>query len=186
MLLSLSNQNKPTLLPLSTYLSRGAFFTSVLLDWPDAHNRRFQASGLGRRPVSWSTHIPSYLPSPCCSLGHPTNHLAGRATALEAGRLWSWERAAGPHHHQLSRLQANAYRPQGKQADAGGCARQPGLSALAWANAHHLLLKRKSLMDYIRSTEFSRPEYWSGEPFPSPGDLPNPQVSPIAGRFFTS
>ena len=22
--------------------------------------------------------------------------------------------------------------------------------------------------------EFSRPESWSGEPFPSPGDLPNP------------
>ena len=22
--------------------------------------------------------------------------------------------------------------------------------------------------------EFSRPEYWSGQPFPSPGDLPNP------------
>ena len=26
----------------------------------------------------------------------------------------------------------------------------------------------------IQSVEFSRPEYWSGEPFPSPGDLPNP------------
>ena len=26
----------------------------------------------------------------------------------------------------------------------------------------------------IQSMEFSRPEYWSGEPFPSPGDLPNP------------
>ena len=25
----------------------------------------------------------------------------------------------------------------------------------------------------IQSMEFSRPEYWSGEPFPSPGDLPN-------------
>ena len=24
--------------------------------------------------------------------------------------------------------------------------------------------------------EFSRPEYWSGEPFPSPGDLPNPEI----------
>ena len=24
--------------------------------------------------------------------------------------------------------------------------------------------------------EFSRPEYWSGEPFPSPGDLPNPGI----------
>ena len=28
------------------------------------------------------------------------------------------------------------------------------------------------------STEFSRPEYWSGQPFPSPGDLPNPGVEP--------
>ena len=26
--------------------------------------------------------------------------------------------------------------------------------------------------------EFSRPEYWSGEPFSSPGDLPNPGVKP--------
>ena len=24
----------------------------------------------------------------------------------------------------------------------------------------------------------SRPEYWSGEPFPSPGDLPNPGFKP--------
>ena len=23
-----------------------------------------------------------------------------------------------------------------------------------------------------------RPEYWSGEPFPSPGDLPNPGIEP--------
>ena len=26
--------------------------------------------------------------------------------------------------------------------------------------------------------EFSRPEYWSGEPFLSPGDLPNPGIEP--------
>ena len=26
--------------------------------------------------------------------------------------------------------------------------------------------------------EFSRPEYWSGKPFPSPGDLPNPGIKP--------
>ena len=30
----------------------------------------------------------------------------------------------------------------------------------------------------IQSMEFSRPEYWSGEPFPSPGDLPNPGIEP--------
>ena len=28
----------------------------------------------------------------------------------------------------------------------------------------------------IESMEFSRPEYWSGYPFPSPGDLPDPGI----------
>ena len=28
----------------------------------------------------------------------------------------------------------------------------------------------------IQSMKFSRPEYWSGQPFPSPGDLPNPGI----------
>ena len=31
---------------------------------------------------------------------------------------------------------------------------------------------------YIQSMEFSRPEYWSGQPFPSPGNLPNPGIKP--------
>ena len=30
----------------------------------------------------------------------------------------------------------------------------------------------------IQSIEFSRLEYWSGQPFPSPGDLPNPGIKP--------
>ena len=30
----------------------------------------------------------------------------------------------------------------------------------------------------IQTMEFSRPEYWSGEPFPSPEDLPNPGIEP--------
>ena len=30
----------------------------------------------------------------------------------------------------------------------------------------------------FESMEFSRPEYWSGQPFPSPGDLPNPGIEP--------
>ena len=33
-------------------------------------------------------------------------------------------------------------------------------------------------MDYIQSMEFSRLEYWSRQPFPSPGDLPNPGIKP--------
>ena len=31
------------------------------------------------------------------------------------------------------------------------------------------------------SMEFSRQEYWSGLPFPSPGDLPNPGIEPEPG-----
>ena len=34
----------------------------------------------------------------------------------------------------------------------------------------------------IQPMEFSRSEYWSGEPFPSPGDLPNPGIKP---RYLT-
>ena len=30
----------------------------------------------------------------------------------------------------------------------------------------------------IQSMEFSRPEYWNGQPFPSPGYLPNPGTEP--------
>ena len=43
------------------------------------------------------------------------------------------------------------------------------------------------------SMGFSRQEYWSGLPFPTPGDLPDPGIEPVslsspalAGGFFTS
>ena len=43
------------------------------------------------------------------------------------------------------------------------------------------------------SMRFSRHEYWSGLPFPPPGDLPNPGIEPmcpvspaLAGGFFTT
>ena len=43
------------------------------------------------------------------------------------------------------------------------------------------------------SMEFSRQEYWSGLPFPAPGDLSDPGIKPVslasptlAGGFFTT
>ena len=48
-----------------------------------------------------------------------------------------------------------------------------------------LLKKRKKFLSHVRlfatpwtiqSMEFSRPEYWSGQPFPSPGEFPNPGI----------
>ena len=57
------------------------------------------------------------------------------------------------------------------------------LFATPWTVAHQVLLPM----------EFSKQEYWSGLPFPTPGDLSNPGIetmslaSPtLAGRFFTT
>ena len=43
------------------------------------------------------------------------------------------------------------------------------------------------------SMEFTRQEYWSGLPLPTPGDLPDPEIEPVspnsptlAGGFFTT
>ena len=56
-------------------------------------------------------------------------------------------------------------------------------SASPWTVAHQAPL----------SMGFSRQEYWSGLPFPPPGDLPNPGIEPLsvispalAGGFFTT
>ena len=57
------------------------------------------------------------------------------------------------------------------------------LSASPWTVAHQAPL----------SMGFSRQEYWSGLPFPPPGDLPHPgiklaspEVPALAGKFFTT
>ena len=54
------------------------------------------------------------------------------------------------------------------------------LFAMPWTKAHQALL----------SMGFPRQEYWSGLPFPSPGDLPvsgsQPMSQDLAGRFFTA
>ena len=48
------------------------------------------------------------------------------------------------------------------------CASHVQLFATPWTVAHQAPL----------SMGFSRQEYWSGLPFPSPGDLPNPGIEP--------
>ena len=62
----------------------------------------------------------------------------------------------------------------------------------------HLCTTLCDPMDYTvckapLSIGFPRQEYWSGLPFPSPGDLPDPGIEPMslmspasAGRFFTT
>ena len=58
-------------------------------------------------------------------------------------------------------------------------------SCLTLCNPVHCVARQVSLC-----MEFSRQEYRSGLPFPSPGDFPNPGIKPaspvLAGRFFTT
>ena len=62
------------------------------------------------------------------------------------------------------------------------------LSVTLWILAHKGVSHHASL-----SAGFSRQEYWSGLPYPSPGDLSGPGTEPespaspaLAGRFFTT
>ena len=56
----------------------------------------------------------------------------------------------------------------------------------AWVYAHACTQSRLSATPWTvacpapLSTEFSRQEYWSGLPFPSPGDLPKPGMEPTS------
>ena len=57
------------------------------------------------------------------------------------------------------------------------------LFVIPWTAAHWAPL----------SMGFFRKEYWGGQPFPSPGDLPDPGIKPtcpvfpaLAGGFFTT
>ena len=63
------------------------------------------------------------------------------------------------------------------------CAQLCPLFVIPWTVAHWALL----------SMGFFRKEYWDGQPFPSPGDLPDPGIKPaspvfpaLAGGFFTT
>ena len=38
-------------------------------------------------------------------------------------------------------------------------------------------------MERILAMEFSKQEYWSGLPFPSPGDLPDPGIEPLSPKL---
>ena len=88
-----------------------------------------------------------------------------------------------------------------------GCFREqnvPILSSLLHSqvlqNVKCVLLVAQSCLTFVTprtvarqaplSVGFSRQEYWSGLPFPSPGDLPDPGIEPmclaLASRFFTA
>ena len=53
-----------------------------------------------------------------------------------------------------------------------------GTSDLQLQQSEVKVLVAQSCPTPCDSMEFSRQEYWSGQPFPSPGDLPHPGIKP--------
>ena len=75
------------------------------------------------------------------------------------------------------------------------------LDSLTWTCTHYYKKERKKVkwLSRVRlfatpwtvahqtplSMGFSRQEYWSGLPFPSPGDLPDPEIKPVSPTLQT-
>ena len=90
-------------------------------------------------------------------------------------KIWSWQiQATEISNLKLKNVRTWACRSLSQSLSLIGLVVSP------WTVAHQASL----------SMGFSRQEYWSGLPFPSPGDLPNPETEPappaLAGDFFTT
>ena len=85
---------------------------------------------------------------------------------------------------QTSDIQGPRYSGKGNECHrvraSSVCFSGVPLFAIPWTVAHRAPL----------STRFSRQEYWSGLPFPSPGALPDPGIKPtspaLSGGYFVT
>ena len=124
-------------------------------------------------------NLPANARTTCCRAAEPRCHNYGSPHALES--LLPSERS-----HHSEKLVPHTYRgPRSLQLEKAPAQRQTGAAkkqtvdlfllscsvvsdsfATPWAEAHQVPL----------SMGFTRQKYWSGLPFPSPGDLPNPGI----------
>ena len=75
--------------------------------------------------------------------------------------------------HFLGRERASLTQVSEPSATGSSCPPKALVHALLWFMSSRLCPPRA-----LPSLGFSRQEYWSGLPFPSPGDLPDPGIEP--------
>ena len=121
-------------------------------------------------------------------LHHHTNLMGLTITICSSDIPCTWS-PLHFHRHSLSSglchllcQQSQSLSIRSSHAHMLSCFIHVWLFATPWTVAHQAPL----------SMGFSRQEYWSGLPFPPPGDLPKPGIEPaplmssaLAGRFFT-
>ena len=119
----------------------------------------------GRIRLSWHNQPPRCPPMTLTSSYSPSGEVP--SWTVPAWSLWPIEYSGinsvwftRPDHKRLLTLE---------EAGGGGLVTKPCLTlATPWTVARQTPL----------SVGFSRQEYWSGLPCPSPGDLPNPGIEP--------
>ena len=121
--------------------------------------------------ITWNfmkwIHEDSFCSMSCNSVGYVFSSFSipvGRLESVSGWWRWvtctmlTWKAVSGWWKVSLHRLYVCVL----------SCFSRVWLFATLWSIAHQALLSMK----------FSRQEYWSGLPFPSPGDLPDPGIEP--------
>ena len=129
--------------------------------------RREEGSGWGTRVYLWQIHVDIWQNQYNIVKLKKNKNKKLILVTLEHTHMWS---ALNIEHNQaILMIMHNCC-----------LVAQSRLTLLSWTVAHQAPL----------SVEFSRQEYWSGLPFSSPEDLPDPGIKPmfpaLAGGFFTT
>jgi len=144
-------------------LEKGMANHSSMLAWkiPWTENPRLQFAGLQRTGHDWetNTHIYTHVCIPWGPLTAEQEHQKKKtiwSLSPETSRADPWNSTKHSFKYKiiLSLSQKSLSHVR--------------LFATPWTVAHQA----------PPSMEFSRQEYWSGLPFPSPGDLPDPGIKP--------
>ena len=113
----------------------------------------------------------------CCVLSHSVVSDSSEPHGLQPARLLCPWGSSGKN----TRVHCHAL-PQGIFPTQGLNPGLPNCKEILYGLSHQ---GNPRILEWVtdsatpwKSMEFSGPEYWSGSPFPSPGDLPNPDIEP--------
>ena len=106
--------------------------------------------------------------------------------------LPDWEVVLAPPRHKRwfsAQITAGLAQPETFQNTWKAVCRELSCSVQESENVIHSVLSDSLQPHELYSTRllcpcgFSRQEYWNGLPFPSPGDLPDPEIEPRSPAF---
>ena len=96
---------------------------------------------------------------------------------------WTWDRVYLGHYRKHKEAKETGARggrlqPTGVWVCTCGCDRNRKMKVKSLSHVQLFVTPWSIAHKAPLSMEFSRQEYWSGLPFPSPGDLPDPGIEP--------